>query len=132
MIEIVFHGTQRFESALSDYESAMLHAAGKALKAAGDEVVKEAKASFGGGGPASRTGALAGSIIVVGPEGPPEASSVRIGPSALPYARRVELGKHSPHSAGPHPYLRPGFKRAAERFVKVFAATWEATTRSAR
>lgn len=73
----------------------------------------------------SKSGKLAGSIMATDPVVKGLGGyEVKIGPTGLPYARKVELGKHGDRSAGPYPYVVPGFKRAVPKFIDVFRKHW--------
>lgn len=118
-------GVDDFNRALDAWIERANRASVEALKAAGDEVARETRNSFGSaGGPQIVSGALADSVITTDPVEGPQGWEARVGPSGLEYIRRVELGKRSPRSAGPHPYFRPGFDRAGPRFVEIFRSAW--------
>ena len=116
-----------FDRALDAWMQRADMASRAALAAAGREVATETAASFGApGGPVNRTGALSRSTITTTPARTATGYEAQVGPAGLVYVRRVELGKAGAHHAKPHPYFRPGFKRAGAKFVEIFAAAWAA------
>lgn len=118
-------GAHEFDTAIEALIDRMHTASKVGLAAAGDAVVKETGASFGTAtGPTNRTGALLASVIRTEVEPTGFGYTVQVGPSGVVYARRVELGKRKPFSAGSHPYLQPGFGRAAKSFTEIFAVAW--------
>lgn len=121
-----WHGGPEFDRAVDDWMTKAEAATVAGLKAAGAIAVTEARASFGGsGGPVSRSGTLAGSIIVTEPVKKGLATYVaQVGPAGVVYARKVELGKKGHRSARPHPYLEPGWARAISKFEEAFAKSW--------
>lgn len=123
---VKFEHVAEFDAALDEWVARIHKATAAGIRAAGAEVAKQTAAGFGSGSaPVSRSGALARSVVTTEPK-PVGANQweAKVGPAGLAYVRRVELGKHSPHSAGPHPYFRPGFKRAGGRFAELFRAAW--------
>lgn len=73
----------------------------------------------------SKSGKLAGSITATDPVVKGLGNyEVQIGPTGLPYARKVDLGKRGAHSAPAYPYRVPGFKRAVPKFIDVFRKHW--------
>lgn len=124
-VTATFSGVPEFSRALDDWKRRAVEASKAGLKAAGAEVARETRNSFGqSGGPRILSGALAESVTTTDPDQGPDGWTVRVGPTGLDYARRVELGKRAPRSAGPHPYFRPGFDRAGARFVEIFRSVW--------
>lgn len=124
-VTVTFTGGAEFARALDDWKQRTVEASKAGLKAAGAEVARETRNSFGQpGGPQIVSGALADSVITTDPSQGPEGWEVRVGPAGLDYVRRVELGKRAPRSAGPHPFFRPGFDRAGARFVEIFRSVW--------
>ena len=123
-----------FDAALAAWTTRAQRAAREALIAAAAAVADETKASFGGGAaaPQSRSGRLADSVRGDTPVETPSGWTSTVGPAGVPYARRVELGKSGRRHAGPHPYFRPGFKRAGSRFVEIFHAAWTAAAPGGR
>ena len=125
MPSMEWEGLAGLDQALIHWVEKMPKATETAIRDGAQLVVTEARASFGGSGPHSRSGRLQQSITFTAPKvvglGQYEA---QVGPSGVVYARKVELGKHSPRSAGPHPFLRPGFNRARTKLVDLFAAAW--------
>lgn len=125
MTEIELQHADDFARALDAWIDRAEKASGVALTAAGAEVARESAASFDSGdGPTNRSGTLAGSVATTEPHKGLHGYEVTVGPAGVVYARRVELGKAGDHSAGPHPYFRPGFERAGARFVEIFSAAW--------
>ena len=123
-----------FDAALAAWTARAQRAGREALIAAATAVADETKASFGAGSgaPRSRSGRLADSVQGDAPVETPTGWTSTVGPAGVPYARRVELGKSGPHHAGPHPYFRPGFKRAGTRFIEIFHAAWTAASPGGR
>lgn len=109
-----------FDKSLDDWLERVNRGTEAGLADAGREVGDEARHSFGtADGPQSRTGTLEHSIIVddvtkVGDSG----YEVRIGPSGVEYARKIELGGF--------PYLEPGLGRASDRILTAMRAAWQA------
>lgn len=121
-----WHGEHEFDKALDDWVARAEKATVAGLKAAGAVAVAEARASFGSGsGPVSRSGRLAGSILVTEPvKKGLDTYVAQVGPSGVVYARKVELGKKGHRSARPHPYLEPGWARAIAKFEEAFVKSW--------
>lgn len=123
--ELDWKHLEEFDKALKSWSERALKASAAALKKAGGHVATETKASFGSGsGPKMNSGALAGSITTTEPVQTSHGYSAQVGPAGLAYGRRVELGKRGKFSAAPHPYFRPGYDRAAHKFVEIFAKEW--------
>lgn len=123
-------GKGEFDAALDRMVEKAHAAAEAALRSAGEAVVNEAHASFGsGGGPRTGSGRLADAIGMTNPAVDGFGYTASVGPMGVVYARRVELGKHSPHGAMAHPYLKPGFSRAKPKIEEIFIAAWTAATR---
>lgn len=121
-----FTGTRDFNRALERWLERAELASREALVAAGAEVARETKNSFGSeGGPNIVTGRLADAVTTTDPYPvDPRGWEIRVGPAGLDYVRRVELGKSGARSAPAYPYFQPGFKRAGERFVQIFTDAW--------
>ena len=126
MEQFVWHGDHEFDKALDDYVTRVEKATIAGLQAGGALVVTETKTSFGGSpGPTSRSGTLAGSVIVTEPvKKGLDTYVAQVGPSGVVYARKVELGKKGHRSARPHPYLQPAWARAITKFNEAFAKSW--------
>lgn len=124
---VEFTGGREFDEALDRWTRRAVEGTQAALAGAGAAVADEARKSFDGSGghPRRGGGALEASIVVTTPKSVGfEKYEAQVGPSGVVYARRVELGKKGAHSARPHPYLQPGFKRAAKVIGEVFHKAW--------
>lgn len=123
-----WHGDHDFDKALDGWMARVEAATIAGLKAAGAVVVSETKASFGSApGPTSRSGTLAGSVVVTEPvKKGLDTYVAQVGPDGVVYARKVELGKKGRRSARPHPYLQPAWARAVRQFNDAFAKSWAA------
>lgn len=127
--QVTLIGVDEFNAALDAWIERVERVTQDGLTAAGQSVADETPRSFGvDGGPTSRSGALASSVVVTDPRPVDSGYELEVGPTGLEYVRKVELGKAGAHSGPPYPYFRPAYDRAGERFVTVLQQAWADAT----
>lgn len=120
-------GVEKLDHAFDAWVARIEEATKTALIAAGAAVAQTTAAGFGKSpAPTSRSGALASSIATSDPKRAGHGYTVEIGPSGVVYARRQELGKSGKGHSGAHPYFKPGFESATDRFIDIFTNAWHA------
>lgn len=123
--QVALVGVDEWDAAIDAWVDRIERATEDGLRAAGQSVADETPRSFGSdGGPTSRSGALAASVVVTDPRKTDSGYELEVGPTGLMYVRKVELGKAGTHSGPPYPYFRPAYDRAGERFVTVIQQAW--------
>ncbi len=127
--KIVLEGVDQWNAAIDAWVERVEAVTQEGLRAAGQTVADETPRSFGmDGGPTSRSGALASSVIVTDPRKVESGYELEVGPAGLAYVRKVELGKAGTHSGPPYPYFRPAYDRAGPQFVTVIHQAWADAT----